>query len=58
LTDVYKGPSGEALLTTLLTSYPELGRRWYPDLLTKALKQQHEAKQLDNATFHREEKAA
>ncbi|KAJ6018209.1 hypothetical protein N7451_001588 [Penicillium sp. IBT 35674x] len=58
LADVYKGASGEALLTTLITSYPELGRRWYPELLTKALKQQHEAKRLDDANVLRKAQAA
>ncbi|KAJ5531990.1 hypothetical protein N7494_008542 [Penicillium frequentans] len=58
LADVYKGASGEALLTTLITSYPELGRRWYPELLTKALKQQHEAKILDDANVLRKAQAA
>lgn len=58
LADVYKGASGEALLTTLITSYPELGRRWYPELLKKALKQQHEAKILDDANILRKAQAA
>lgn len=47
--DLYKGPAGEALLTNIITSYPEMGKRWYPDVLAKVLKQQHEAKQLDDA---------
>lgn len=47
--DLYKGPAGEALLTNIITSYPEMGQRWYPDVLSKVLKEQHEAKQLDNA---------
>ena len=46
--DLYKGPSGEALLTNIITSYPEMGKRWYPDFLAKVLKQQHEAKQSDD----------
>jgi isopenicillin N synthase-like dioxygenase len=47
--DLFDGPAGEALLTNCITSYPELGRRWYPEILAKMLEQQHKAKVLDDA---------
>ncbi|KAJ5201058.1 hypothetical protein N7449_005861 [Penicillium cf. viridicatum] len=47
--DLFKGPAGEALLTNCITSYPEMGRRWYPEMLAKMLEQQHKAKMLDDA---------
>ncbi|KAJ5597706.1 hypothetical protein N7537_007790 [Penicillium hordei] len=47
--DLFNGPAGEALLTNCITSYPEMGRRWYPEILAKMLEQQHKAKTLDDA---------
>lgn len=55
--DIFNGPVGEALLINLITSYPLLGERWYPDLLGKSLKQQHEAKLLDDAKLRRDAQA-
>jgi isopenicillin N synthase-like dioxygenase len=48
-TEVFKGPAGQALLTNIILSHPEMGQRWYPDLLAKMLKEQQEAKDLDDA---------
>ncbi|CAI7636606.1 unnamed protein product [Penicillium crustosum] len=47
--DLFKGPAGEALLTNCITSYPEMGKRWYPEMLAKMLEQQHKGKLLDDA---------
>ncbi|KAJ9488903.1 hypothetical protein VN97_g4362 [Penicillium thymicola] len=47
--DLFKGASGEALLTNCITSYPEMGRQWYPEMLAKMLEQQHKGKMLDDA---------
>lgn len=47
--DLFKGSAGDALLTNCITSYPEIGRRWYPELLAKVLEQQTKAKMLDDA---------
>ncbi|KAF4768763.1 hypothetical protein N7455_000259 [Penicillium solitum] len=47
--DLFKGPAGEALLTNCITSYPEMGKRWYPEMLAKMLEQQHKGKMLDDA---------
>lgn len=47
--ELFNGPAGEALLTNCITSYPEMGRRWYPGMLAKMLEQQHKAKMLDDA---------
>jgi isopenicillin N synthase-like dioxygenase len=52
--EVFKGSAGQALLTNIITSYPELGKRWYPDLLANLLKDQHEMKLLDDARLCRE----
>lgn len=54
--DLYKGPSGQAILINIITSYPDFGRRWYPELLDQVLKQQHESKRLDDIKLCRETK--
>lgn len=57
-TDLFKGPAGMALLTNCMTSYPEMGRRWYPELMAKMLQQQHRAKMLGDAKLAWESQAA
>ncbi|KAJ5094752.1 hypothetical protein N7456_010613 [Penicillium angulare] len=57
-TDIFEGPAGEAVLTNCITSYPELGKRWYPELLAKVLEEQHRSKMLDDAGLVAEAQAA
>jgi hypothetical protein len=47
--EVYKGLAGEALLINAITSYPDAGRRWYPDLMAEVLEKQQVARQKDIA---------
>lgn len=47
--EAFRGPVGEALIANGITSYPEVGVRWYPHLYEEILKQQHAAKELDNS---------
>lgn len=47
--EAFKGLVGEALMTNGVSSYPEVGIRWYPELEATVRKQQHAAKQLDDA---------
>lgn len=47
--EAFKGLVGEALLTNGVSSYPEVGTRWYPELEAEVRKQQHAAKQLDDS---------
>ncbi|KAJ6089186.1 hypothetical protein N7499_004033 [Penicillium canescens] len=47
--DLFKTVIGEAFMINALTSHPEVGKRWYPEALTEALKKQEEGKKLDNA---------
>ncbi|KAJ5920454.1 hypothetical protein N7516_011312 [Penicillium verrucosum] len=46
--DLFKTVIGEAFMINALTSHPEVGKRWYPEALTEALKKQEEGKKLDN----------
>ena len=48
-TDLFNGPAGEALLTNCITSYPEMGRQWYPEFSAKMIEEQVKAKMLDDA---------
>lgn len=47
--EAFKGLVGEALMTNGVSSYPEVGIRWYPELEAEVRKQQHAAKKLDDA---------
>ncbi|KAF7585838.1 hypothetical protein BBP40_010036 [Aspergillus hancockii] len=39
---------GQGIFTARLTSHPDVGRRWYPELLEEALKAQKEFQKLDH----------
>ena len=56
--DLFKGPAGEALIANCITSYPELGKRWYPEILARMLDQQHKGKMLDDGKHSGESQAA
>lgn len=55
--EIFNGLAGEAVLINAITSYPEAGRRWYPDLLAEVLEKQHAARQADDLRLHEEAQA-
>lgn len=48
LDEIFKGPYGVSAFTSTLTSHPEVGRRWYPEILAEALEQQEKGKRMDD----------
>ncbi|CAG7988714.1 unnamed protein product [Penicillium nalgiovense] len=50
--EIFKTSIGEAFMVNALTSHPEVGKRWYPEPLAEALRQQQEGKDLDDSKMH------
>ncbi|KAM4067044.1 2OG-Fe(II) oxygenase superfamily protein [Hirsutella rhossiliensis] len=44
---LFNSCAGDTIFVNMLTSYQDVARKWFPDLLPLALKKQSEAKQLD-----------
>ncbi|PHH90812.1 hypothetical protein CDD83_2566 [Cordyceps sp. RAO-2017] len=44
---LFDGCAGDAVFVNMLTSYQDVARAWYPDLLPLALKKQADAQELD-----------
>ena len=51
---LFNNCAGDTVFVNMLTSYPDAAKKWYPDLLSRALKKELETKRLDRQNrFHR-----